>query len=132
MEKLSFHHIALNADHFDASVKFFKGIGLTEKCKWGDWDNNKDRAIMLSMGDGGIVELFQKDGQPEEQNPKWAHLAFACNDVDAMYNAALEAGAEPKTPPADVDIPSSPVLAVRIAFVTGPSGEVVEFFHEKA
>ena len=78
----------------------------------------------------------------------YAHMAIAAKDFDkslAFYKAlgmtvytawgegdsriALEAGATPLKPPAEVPLPSSPLrLTLRIAFVKGPSGEELEFF----
>jgi hypothetical protein len=49
--------------------------------------------------------------------------------VDEAYRIALEAGATPLKPPAEVPLPSHPLrLTLRIAFVKGPSGEELEFF----
>ena len=52
-------------------------------------------------------------------------------DVDLAYARAMAAGAVSQTPPKDVDLPADPVFPVRLAFVEGPDGEVIEFFHER-
>jgi hypothetical protein len=64
----------------------------------------------------------------EDGNP-FLHFAFSAQNVDEAYRIALEAGATPLKPPAEVPLPSSPLrLTLRIAFVKGPSGEELEFF----
>jgi hypothetical protein len=87
------------------------------------------------MGDGSLVELFAKPALNtdkvaglEDGNP-FLHFAFSAQNVDEAYRIALEAGATPLKPPAEVPLPSSPLrLTLRIAFVKGPSGEELEFF----
>ncbi len=50
-------------------------------------------------------------------------------DTDQAYARAIEAGAGSQMAPTDMDLPADPVLPVRIAFVLGPDGECIEFFH---
>ena len=49
-------------------------------------------------------------------------------DAEAAYDRAIAHGAGSKIPPKRVDIQSDPVLPVKLAFVTGPDGEELEFF----
>ena len=49
--------------------------------------------------------------------------------MDAAYEAALKAGAKPKSAPKVVPLNSSPVkLTLNCGFVYGPNGEELEFF----
>ena len=50
-------------------------------------------------------------------------FAFAGGATTTM----LAAGAEPRLPPRISTIGQNPLVEVRIAFVTGPNGEVIEF-----
>ena len=113
---MGFHHVALKAHNFDASLKFFtEGLGMKFFTMWGE-------------GDGSILELFA--GGPEEAGEgRYIHYAMKVDDVDAAYNTAMAAGAKPKTAPKVVPLDSHPVkLTLNCAFVYGPSGEELEFF----
>ena len=124
---LGFHHIALEANDFEASLKFYKALGMKEVSRWGTPEKT---IAMLDVGDGGIIEIFS-DGSDEKfaTNGKWAHFALAADDVDAAYETALLAGGKPMIAPKAVALDSYPEKkTIYIAFVIGPSGEQVEFF----
>ncbi|HMB95139.1 MAG TPA: hypothetical protein VKK61_03790, partial [Tepidisphaeraceae bacterium] len=57
MSKLisGFHHAAIKARDFDASVGFYIALGMKEKIRWGD---GASRGIMLDSGDGNYIEIF--------------------------------------------------------------------------
>lgn len=127
-----FHHIAIKASDFDKSVEFYKALGLTERVRWGEGDN---RAVMLNMGDGGLIELFA-GGKPREKtadetNEHWLHLAMKVEDVEYAYNTALASGAKERTQPITVSPEGAePSINMQVAFVYGPDGEIIEFFKE--
>jgi glyoxylase I family protein len=124
-----FHHIAMRAHDFDASLKFYvEGLGFAPKAAWGQGDR---RATLLDTGDGNYLELFA--GGQEGPKPEGAvvHLAFRTTDCDRAIERARAAGAEVTTEPKDVVIPSDPPLPARIAFCKGPDGEVIEFFQNE-
>ena len=122
-----FHHIAMRAHDFDATVKFYtEALGFKEKVAWGEGDK---RAIMLDTGDGNYLEVFA--GGSDEPKPEGAvvHFALRTSDCDTAIERARAAGAEVTVEPKDVEIPSRPQpLPVRIAFCKGPDGEIIEFF----
>jgi catechol 2,3-dioxygenase-like lactoylglutathione lyase family enzyme len=122
------HHIALRATDFDRSLAFYKALGLTEKVAWGDGDG---RAAMLDFGDGNYLELFANGEKGDETDKRFYHLALRADDVDSAFEIALKAGATPKNEPMVVspENPTSP-LSMKIAFVYGPDGEIIEFFKE--
>ena len=133
IQGLGFHHIALRVQDYDRSVAFYCGaLGGTVKAAWGE---APDRKVMVDLGDGGCVEIFEKPYTGKRICApflgEWIHLAMRTEDVDLAYARALEAGAVSQTPPKDVDLPADPVFPVRLAFVEGPDGEVIEFFHER-
>ncbi len=124
---MGFHHIALEANDFEKTLRFYKALGMKEVSRWGKPEKT---IAMLDVGDGGIIEIFS-DGSDERfhANGKWAHFALGVDDVEAAYETALAAGGEPLTPPKTVALDSYPEKkTIRIAFVKGPSGEEVEFF----
>ena len=122
-----FHHVAIRAHDFDASVKFYtEALGFKKKISWGEAER---RAIMLDAGDGNYLEIFANG--PEEPAPEGSiiHFALRTSDTDGAIERARAAGAEVTIEPKDVNIPSEPqVTPVRLAFCKGPDGEVIEFF----
>lgn len=121
------HHVAMSVRDFDASLAFYQqGVGLTPCLTWGE---GNARAVMLDTGNGSCLELFA--GGPATPRPEgvYLHLALRVADPDAAYARALAAGATAMKPPFDFLIDSQPQpTPVRIAFCTGPDGEVLEFF----
>lgn len=125
---MGFHHIALKACDFDKSLNFYKSLGLTERVRWGEGDG---RAVMLDLGDGGCIELFAGGEACENNDKRFFHLALRADDVDFAYETALKNGATSKSAPMTVSPEGAvPKIEMRVAFVFGPDGEVVEFFKE--
>ena len=128
-----FHHIALRVRDFDATLRLYQdGFGFERVYGWGDGDG---RAAMLDTGDGNYLEVFAGGKRPAgEDAPEGAllHLALRTPDVDAAYARALAAGARSQTAPTDVEIAGDYPVPVRLAFVVGLDGEVIEFFRNDA
>lgn len=121
------HHIAMNVTDIERSIDFYsRAFGFAPVRRWGD----SPRAAMLNMGDGAILELFER---PEANRGEGflLHIALRSDDVDAAYAHALSCGAGERVAPKNIDIPAEHPFPVRIAFVTGPDGEPVELFHER-
>ncbi len=123
-----FHHIALRVTDFDRTIEFYKALGFALKCFWGE-DN--ERIAMMDMGDGSILEVFA-GGTDEEHEGRFFHLAIKAENVEYAYNTAINAGATSKAEPCIIDVAqANPTpLKLNIAFVYGPSKEVIEFFKE--
>ena len=123
------HHVAIRVKDFDKSLNFYeKVLGLKKVKAWGEGNT---RAVMLDCGDGCCVEIFANRMTDVLCEGLWEHLAFKVADVDGAYKAAIAAGCKNKMEPKDVDIPCATVYPVRIAFVIGFDGEVIEFFAER-
>ena len=138
-----FHHVALRTTDFDRTVRFYtEGLGFTVRHEFAV-EGRIDRAAFLDAGDGRYLEVFgpasivQADGRrrrPDEERTEAALLHFCVRvpDTDAAYARALAAGAEPRSvEPRTVRLGQPPIEA-RIAFVTGPDGEVIEFVQSEA
>ena len=108
------HHVALRPTYaqFEKAKTFYLDLlGLKVVRQWGD---EKYPCMMISTGDNSCIEVLPV---PEENDVplegKFAHLALATDDT-----------VEPK----DVELSD---ITARIAFCTGPCGEIVEFFDQK-
>ena len=124
---LKFHHIGLKCKDLDKSIKFYSEVlGMKKYAAWREGD---ERIQMLSIGDGGIFELFAGGGDAYADNGKWIHLAMEADNVDEAFEIAVKGGAEPLIYPKSVPLASEPErMTIRIAFVKGPDGEELEFF----
>jgi len=122
-----FHHVAIRAYDFEKTLQFYQdAMGYERVYGWG---SAPKRAAMLGMGDGNYTEVFE-GRQAGEVIPDGAvlHYAVRVPDTDAAYARAIAAGAQNVSAPADVDIQGDRVVRVRIAFIKGLDGEVIEFF----
>jgi glyoxylase I family protein len=130
-KQVGFHHIAIRARDFDKSLGFYTGVlGFGPKIAWGD---KPGRAVMLDTGNGNYLEIFERPDQaPATQEGAILHLALRTADCDAALERARAAGCPVTMEPKDVLIPSTPgPTPVRIAFFTGPDGEVVELMQNE-
>jgi catechol 2,3-dioxygenase-like lactoylglutathione lyase family enzyme len=137
-----FHHIAIRARDFDATVRFYtEGLGCSVHFGF-SVPGRIDRAAFLDVGDGRYIEVFgagstvQSEGRrrrPDEEATEGALLHFCLRvaDVEAAYARALAAGATSRVEPRTAQLGGEPPAEVRIAFVTGPNGEVIEFLRSE-
>lgn len=124
---LGFHHTAFRSANFDASVRFYTEVlGLKPKITWG---KAPQRAIMIDVGDGNYVEIFERGESVPKDEPVILHFALRTDDCAGMLEKVRASGAEITIETKDVTIDSNigPV-PVRIAFFKGPDGEIVELF----
>lgn len=120
-----FHHLAMRARDFDASVKFYTEVlGFVPAIAWGEGDK---RAVMLDTGDGNYLEIFASGTDEPKPVGCLLHFALRTEDCDSALELARAAGAPVKVEPKTVQIPSNPPRTVRIAFCMGPDGEEIEF-----
>ena len=137
-----FHHVGIRAVDFDESIRFYtEGLGFRVHLSF-SVPGRIDRAAFLDTGDGRFLELFgqrstvQAEGRrrrPNEERTEGALLHFCLKvaDADASFARAIKAGAESRIEPKAVRLGEDPVVDVRIAFVTGPNGEVIEFMQSE-
>ncbi len=129
MAKYGVHHIALAVENFDEVVEFYtNGLGMELR---GDWVNPQGKkGCLINIGDGSHVEIFEQGNKEEPVNPYWLHLALSVDNVDEAYELALKSGATPHIEPKDITIQTTPSFDIRMAFVKGVGGELIEFFKE--
>ena len=124
------HHVALKCDgtaEFEKTLHFYQDVlGLEPVRSWGEGEN---AGAMLSTGDG-LLEIFASG----KKLPQGAirHFALCTERVDDCVAAVRAAGYPITVEPKDIVIASNPPFPARIAFCTGPVGEEIEFFQERA
>lgn len=133
-----FHHVAIRAFDFDASLKFYtEGLGFKRTYGWGEDGRargEKDsRAALLDTGDGNYLELFAGGTRPhgsELIEEVVLHFAFRTTNTDLAIERARAAGAVVTMEPKSVVPPfaEEPAQTFRIGFVRGLDGELIEFF----
>lgn len=144
------HHVSLFVTDLDASVKFYTaGLGLTVREEFDDIIGHRPAhkfpfevaSVFLECGDGRYVELHPAgDGEMSQPGFPMNHLAFAVADVDSAYGRALSAGAIPfgftlpsedwDGAPLDVVMSGNNPEPMRMAFLQGPSNELIELYQE--
>ncbi|TVP75698.1 MAG: VOC family protein, partial [Puniceicoccaceae bacterium] len=107
-------------------------LGLEAKVAWG---SAPDRAIMLGAGDAVYLEIFERKEQaaPPSEEGAILHFALRTDDTTALLERARVAGCpvtmEPKSLEINNTVAGAPSkIPVKIAFIKGPDGEVIEFF----
>ena len=137
-----FHHVAIRAIDFDETIRFYtEGLGFRVHFPF-SVPGRIDRAAFLDAGDGRFVEVFgqgsivQAEGRrrtAHEERTEGALLHFCLKvvDTDASYARAMAAGAGSRVEPGTRRLSEDPLVEVRIAFVTGPNGEVIEFMQSE-
>ena len=125
-----FHHVAIKAHDFDATLKLYTEVfGFKTKITWGE---KPKRAIMMDVGDGNYLEVFEGGEKGHKPEGAILHFALRCNDCDAALARAKAAGLQITMESKNVDIASQiGTVPVRIAFCKGYDGEIIEFFQNE-
>ncbi|MET8563893.1 VOC family protein [Streptomyces flaveolus] len=138
-------HIAIRAYDLDASVAFYtEGLGFRFVREW-TLGGGATRAVFLDAGDDRLIELFDAGSTPpggssqpldpahrptDEERGRVAalvHFAIRTDDVPALLERALAAGARPFAGPMKITTDGSDPMIIHAAFVRGPNDEVIEF-----
>lgn len=124
------HHVALKCDgtaEFEKTLHFYQNVlGLEPVRSWGEGEN---AGAMLSTGDG-LLEIFASGKKLPQGSIR--HFALRTERVDDCIAEVRAAGYPITVEPKDIVIASNPPFPARIAFCTGPVGEQIEFFQERA
>ena len=120
------HHVSLKCgtpEEFEKTKKFYlELLGLKIKREWPE-------GIMIDAGNC-LIEIFN-NGDGVKDKGAVRHFAFSVDNVDNLVEKVEDAGYKIFLGPKDIVINSVPELPARIAFLTGPLGEEIEFFCEK-
>jgi lactoylglutathione lyase len=129
MKFSGFHHIGLLTSDVQRSLTFYtEGLGGKEVFSF-PLPSDIDKTIYLvELAEGAVVELIPRGVEEVESNARWAHICLETEDVRGAYEAALAAGAKPRSEPEDGFLGTMERTG---AFVFGPDDEVIEFFHVK-
>ena len=123
---LGSHHIAVQTTDYETSVRFYTEVmGMTEVV---EFETGGRRAMMLDIGDGSHMELFEPIPGTQPSNDATGdivfHFALQTTDIEAALERVRAAGMEITVELRRADLGP---LSVSLAFFKGPSGEVVEF-----
>jgi glyoxylase I family protein len=124
-----FHHVCVKTRDWDRTLRFYAEVlGCAPKAAW---RAAPERATLLELAAGNYIEVFEDLNYQGAANGSLLHFAVRADDVDAIVARARAFGAPITVEPKSVTIPNTTALGpipIRIAFCTGPNGEVIEFF----
>ena len=131
-----FDHIGLSVADLDTAEAFYAdAFGFARELSF-TLEPHPIRGVMLRHPAGHRLELFERaDAAPGLQAASpiealgrrgYGHFALAAADIDAVFGAALEAGARDVKPPGP-----SPEPGVRFAFLADPEGNLVELVERR-
>lgn len=132
LKSAGIHHVALRTADFDRSLAFYTDtLGCAPQMLWGDPGK---RAVMLDVGDGNYIEVFERPEPATESVPDEArvlHFCLRCDNVDQVIERVRDAGGtitvEPKSVPVNNKVPGGKTpITLRLAFFQGPDGEIIE------
>ncbi len=123
---LGTHHIAVQTVDYEASVRFYTEVmGMSEVV---GFENEGRRAVILDIGDGSHMELFEPIPGTQPSGDATGnvvfHFALQTTDIESALERVRAAGMEITVELKTVDMGP---LNISLAFFKGPSGEVVEY-----
>jgi glyoxylase I family protein len=125
------HHIAVQTRDLEESLRFYRDLlGMRVVTEGGPPDR---RIVLLDMGDGGCIELFEPTADSPAADSPVAndlvlHIALTTTDVHSAIDRVRRAGHEVTVEPRDSGLGE---LKATIAFFKGPNGEVIEFWQPR-
>lgn len=130
-KRVGIHHVCLKTFDLARTVAFYiEGLGARFLVEWGT-DGGNDHAVLVDLGDGDIVEIFQSN----DSFPMgiWQHVAIRTEDIEASLLKAEAAGATRRGQPMDADITahSGEIVRMRFCFIKAPGGEMIEFIQDR-
>lgn len=124
------HHAALRCcgkAEMDRVIEFYCNV-LGMKCLR-SWGEGIEAGAMLDTGNG-VIELFA-NAEPGRRPGQVDHIALYTDKVDECVAACAEEGLPVTMMPIDIVVPCEIPYPLRIAFVQGKAGEIIEFYHER-
>ena len=120
-------HPCIWVSDLDRAIEFYAAIGLERQ-----WSFELDGVQNVYVGDEDGVGEVQLRHDPDRTTPiapnraDVDHLGFAVDDVDTIYETALDAGASEVTAPTMVEAADA-----YVSFVEDPEGYTLEFFEHR-
>ncbi|TDC08543.1 VOC family protein [Streptomyces sp. 8K308] len=137
-------HVAIMCPDIERSLRFYRdGLGFSRRYEWTKTISPQGevvyqgRGIYLELQGNSYIELFPggREGADSADGPL-AHIALIVPSVDEAYESCLKAGGSPAGhadwtgEPTSLVINGTPEMDVRVAFVKGPSGELIELYEQ--
>ena len=124
------HHAALRccgkAEMDDVITFYCDVLGMKRLRSCGE---GVEAGAMLDTG-SGVIELFA-NAEPGRKPGQVDHIALATDQVDECMAACAKEGLKIIMPPKDIVVPCETPYPLRIAFVEGKAGEIIECCDEK-
>ncbi|MGW4983682.1 VOC family protein [Streptomyces mirabilis] len=137
-------HVAIVCKDIDESLRFYRdGLGFTRTYEWSKSSHAghacrhiyEGRALYIELGGNTYLELFPGGRDDTDSLPgPLQHIALIVPSVDEAYTNCLAAGGQAfpfdewPGDPTSVVLNGEPEAKARVAFVKGPSGELIELF----
>ncbi|MFC4029887.1 VOC family protein [Streptomyces polygonati] len=137
-------HVAILCPDVDASLRFYReGLGFSRTYEWTKTSTATGeqvwcgRGVYVELEGQTYIELFDGGtaGTDSSAGPL-QHLALIVPSVDEAYTRCLAAGGSAfpletwDGGPTTVTINGDPEMLVRVAFVRGPAGELIELYEQ--
>ena len=113
-----FAHCALYVSRLEETVQFYTDVFGAENL---GWFQASTRGCWLRLGED-ILEVFRSE---DLGVGCFKHIAIACDDVDALYDRALQFGGGALVAPKEAVLALKEPVSCRLAFVTGINGEEI-------
>ncbi|WP_405474974.1 VOC family protein [Streptomyces sp. NBC_00009] len=139
-------HVAINCPDVDESLRFYsEGLGFTRRYEWTKSSKAAcpghavytGRGVYIELEGETYIELFPGGtrGVDSSAGPI-QHIALIVPSVDEAYTKCLASGGRPYAledwdgAPETVVLNGTPEMEVRVAFIAGPAGELIELYEQ--
>ncbi|MEO6090168.1 MAG: VOC family protein [Umezawaea sp.] len=137
-------HVAILCPDVDEALRFYRdGLGFSRTYEWTKTFTAtgpvvySGRGVYVELEGETYIELFPggEAGRDSASGPL-QHIALAVSDVDESYERCLAAGGSAfpfddwSGEPTTVTINGEPEMLVRVAFVKGAAGELIELYEQ--
>lgn len=140
---IGFHHVQITPEpeKFEEFLDFYTTVlEFKVKRKWiGKWSGTDRDCAMLEAPNGVQIEVFTNPNGSRLVGAAIRHISLEVSDVDAMLHKCKEAGCRIVTPTGKdakdehsslIVVDEENYYAMRLGFVEGPAGEIIEFQKE--
>lgn len=121
MERPKLGYVILYVEALDRALRFYGALGLEERGRYGDYAELATGETVLGLAERAFVAgHFTGELPPPGQGSSELALVVPREEVDALVERALSAGAEAVSEPADQP------WGQRVAYVRDPDGHLLE------